>query len=559
MKTKSIKDTIHGYIQIEEPFWRIIDTAEFQRLKWIEQTSYRVLYPSARHDRFVHSIGVYWLGQKAIDGFVKNCSNREVRVVKKYKDSFLLGCILHDIGHAPFSHTCEDLYNYQEKINKVECSLNSRLLELYKKFAETEVIYGAFEKDYKYILKSTDEICKPPSEHEVMSAIVTIQNFSRFRSFFEKDVCLDLDLTIRSILGCVYAVNPKEPAERKTDCGIKNCLIRLLNSSTVDVDKLDYIARDTQMSGYDNVVLDSERLLDSTCCVSTEDGVYYPAFKKSALSVINNVVLAKNSQAQWIVNHPIVLYDAYLLRRAIGISIKNMYDNEYADSEEIDSFEELLKAVFSCEALTREGRWFGKRNVSLLSDIELLNWMKQNIYIKEILEYFSRDERKSPIWKSNEEFLFCLDAEVEKAKTVSDFIMPLMNYLNIIEDLYLTKEINNKLIEKIKTEDIDGKEELLEILNVLISYTDKAGNDGFEYVILPARNTFFTKINAKHVYICFGSKEQYTDYKSIRGEVTESNKKLYEFFYLYANKKTDAKHFLSYLYRKARACSKIRT
>jgi len=71
VKTKSIKDTIHGYIRIEEPFWRIINTAEFQRLKWIEQTSYRVLYPSARHDRFIHSIGVYHLGQKAIEGFLK--------------------------------------------------------------------------------------------------------------------------------------------------------------------------------------------------------------------------------------------------------------------------------------------------------------------------------------------------------------------------------------------------------------------------------------------------------------------------------------------------------
>lgn len=90
-------------------------------------------------------------------------------------------------------------------------------------------------------------------------------------------------------------------AEKKRAYGIKNCLIRLLNSSTVDVDKLDYIARDTQMSGYDNVVLDNERLLDSLCFVVDKDNIYYPAFKKSALSVINNVILAKNLQAQWIV------------------------------------------------------------------------------------------------------------------------------------------------------------------------------------------------------------------------------------------------------------------
>ena len=84
MKVKSIKDAIHGYIRLEEPFWKIIDTAEFQRLKWIEQTSYGVLYPSARHDRFIHSIGVYHLGQKAIQGFLNNCDDKDAEIVKKY-------------------------------------------------------------------------------------------------------------------------------------------------------------------------------------------------------------------------------------------------------------------------------------------------------------------------------------------------------------------------------------------------------------------------------------------------------------------------------------------
>lgn len=56
MKTKSIKDAVHGYIKLDEPYWKIIDTPEFQLLKWLEQTSYRVLYPSARHDRFIQSV-----------------------------------------------------------------------------------------------------------------------------------------------------------------------------------------------------------------------------------------------------------------------------------------------------------------------------------------------------------------------------------------------------------------------------------------------------------------------------------------------------------------------
>ena len=85
LKNKSIKDAIHGYIELEEPFWRIVDTAEFQRLKWVEQTSYRVLYPSARHDRFIHSIGVYHLGHKAIKGFISNSKESDIEIINKNK------------------------------------------------------------------------------------------------------------------------------------------------------------------------------------------------------------------------------------------------------------------------------------------------------------------------------------------------------------------------------------------------------------------------------------------------------------------------------------------
>ena len=96
MKEKSLKDAIHGYIKLEEPFWRIVDTVEFQRLKWIEQTSYRVLYPSARHDRFIHSVGVYHLGTRAISGFLQNSSPDDQELINKYKNSFLMACILRN-------------------------------------------------------------------------------------------------------------------------------------------------------------------------------------------------------------------------------------------------------------------------------------------------------------------------------------------------------------------------------------------------------------------------------------------------------------------------------
>lgn len=74
---KQVKDPIYGYVDIDDICIPLIDTSEFQRLRNIIQTGYQSLYPSALHNRFVHSIGVYHLGKKAFDCFAKNVKERE--------------------------------------------------------------------------------------------------------------------------------------------------------------------------------------------------------------------------------------------------------------------------------------------------------------------------------------------------------------------------------------------------------------------------------------------------------------------------------------------------
>ena len=69
---KGIKDTIYGYIELEDEFIPLIDSAEFQRLRNISQTGYASLFPSALHNRFVHSLGVSFLGKIAFNNFRKN-------------------------------------------------------------------------------------------------------------------------------------------------------------------------------------------------------------------------------------------------------------------------------------------------------------------------------------------------------------------------------------------------------------------------------------------------------------------------------------------------------
>ena len=63
--SKTIYCPIHGYITLSPIAMKIINTPEMQRLREIKQlgASYLV-YPSATHTRFEHSIGVAYLARK---------------------------------------------------------------------------------------------------------------------------------------------------------------------------------------------------------------------------------------------------------------------------------------------------------------------------------------------------------------------------------------------------------------------------------------------------------------------------------------------------------------
>lgn len=65
---KNIRDSVHGNIIVDTKFIKtILDTPAFQRLRRVEQTAIRSIYPSARHDRFIHSLGVYHIGSLIVN------------------------------------------------------------------------------------------------------------------------------------------------------------------------------------------------------------------------------------------------------------------------------------------------------------------------------------------------------------------------------------------------------------------------------------------------------------------------------------------------------------
>ena len=98
-----IKDPIYGYIRLTETEKSIIDTLAVQRLRRIRQLAgAEYVYPAANHTRFEHVLGVMFLA-----GLV--AENLPVQLSSDEKQKVRLAALLHDIGHAPFSHLFEPL------------------------------------------------------------------------------------------------------------------------------------------------------------------------------------------------------------------------------------------------------------------------------------------------------------------------------------------------------------------------------------------------------------------------------------------------------------------
>ncbi|XP_070541321.1 deoxynucleoside triphosphate triphosphohydrolase SAMHD1-like isoform X2 [Ptychodera flava] len=106
-KPKAFNDPIHGLIQLDWVYVRIIDTTEFQRLRNIKQLgTAHLVYPSAIHTRFEHSIGTCHLALKLVHHLQKDES---LKISKKDQLCVGLAALLHDIGHGPFSHLFEKI------------------------------------------------------------------------------------------------------------------------------------------------------------------------------------------------------------------------------------------------------------------------------------------------------------------------------------------------------------------------------------------------------------------------------------------------------------------
>ncbi len=339
---KIIRDSVHGYVNLTKFDLELIDTVPFQRLSDVRQLTCQHVYPGARHTRFEHSLGVLELMRSAIkylnrNGILGEEKKKEEKggpvgtegkllIDESLEFNASVAALLHDVGHCPFSHMGETQFERKE----VEKALRDALKEHIKKAGEEkqeQAKNGIAEskeehvarKDCQVLLRELEAKHKKKKKtgaiHEQLSCVVILKKYRDILTKLDQkaredkdDACsitVDFALIIRSILGMEYSV---KSAKKLESYKVKNAMVRLLNSQIFDVDKLDYIMRDSVMTGIGTPTIDTQRLFRSMYL----DDKGYLIFTSKAVPALQNMIDARDGLYMYVYNHHAVVYSDFL-------------------------------------------------------------------------------------------------------------------------------------------------------------------------------------------------------------------------------------------------------
>ncbi len=248
---KTIRDSVHGYFLLRPWEVEIADSPLLQRLRYIHQTGLAYyVYPSAHHTRFEHSLGAAKLVSDVVASM--QLSERWGSLFSdEIADELRVGALLHDVGHCLFSHVSEDLLQ--------------------------EYFYDQF-----FAIRQLPRFKGRPAGEILAHALLNSPAVQTFLGQVFDEYKLP-HLRPSVIAGfCVGNPRPPDADAYKSE----------LLSGALDVDKLDYLQRDTYSSGIKSQI-DTQHIIRSMAIFRRDDGSHVLGAQLAAVSGIEQMHFTK--------------------------------------------------------------------------------------------------------------------------------------------------------------------------------------------------------------------------------------------------------------------------
>lgn len=370
-------DVIHGHVRLTKIERSIIDHQYFQRLRRIKQLGLlNLVFPSANHTRFEHSLGAMHLASNFFKALLLNTTQiadkyggsdgfPEIRKRCKYAKKHLkelelaeekliqiirLCALLHDVGHGPFSHIFKEVMPKWKHIKKHENGTNKRMLGRLMSDKSKEADRLKHE-DYSVAIV------------EVLFAAPTIRHTLQAKNIDHRKLHrLFWYITTGSV-----KFSDKDLAGL---CNVKSLpdgtlkIIKSIVAGIIDVDRMDFLYRDSHHAGVKYGLFDIGRLKESLVIWPESDRKIQLAIRSSGLSSLEHYLFCLYQMYIQIYSHKtenaanaMLLYMQRLIEKTRmwrPFARKYLYDLDgYCQLDDAAYLEEI-KAISEKNAVTNQ-------------------------------------------------------------------------------------------------------------------------------------------------------------------------------------------------------------
>ncbi|MCE4600879.1 MAG: hypothetical protein F7C38_04860 [Desulfurococcales archaeon] len=367
-RTKIVKDVVHQFVELPSDFFdTAVDTLTIQRLRDIKQLSLaHLVYPGAVHNRFEHSLGVAHVMKMAIEHLARNIQEHVVPSLEKYRKdpalealakglaSFLkelavklveltpvavTAALYHDSGHIALSHPGEDAlrdpllyFSPDREVTVSELSIEGfdhESLGLSLVASRADCIDKGRCPEVRYACESVDL-------KRVAAILDKAYNKDSWSSGCEPVMFRRTD---------AGKLLPEYEADRGNVERVAECIIASLLSGPIDVDRADYILRDTVHTGSRSGVWDINRYYSVLTVVpritSSLSGEEYRVsiglgVLDKGVSVVENILLSRIYMYGDVYLHDISMIYSNMASRTLALlySIGRYLLKDLEDGEE---------------------------------------------------------------------------------------------------------------------------------------------------------------------------------------------------------------------------------